>query len=36
VFLWQGIQLDPGENRVEARAERNGHALSDSCVWTLK
>jgi beta-galactosidase len=36
VFLWKNAQLKPGENRVEARAERNGQKLNDSCVWTLK
>ena len=36
VFLWKDIQLKPGENRVEARAERDGKKLSDSCVWTLR
>jgi beta-galactosidase len=36
VFLWKGVSLKPGENRVEARAERHGQKLNDSCVWTLK
>jgi beta-galactosidase len=36
VFIWKDVQLQPGENRVEAKAERNGQKLSDSCVWTLK
>jgi beta-galactosidase len=36
VFLWKDIQLKPGENRVEARAERDEKKLSDSCVWTLR
>jgi beta-galactosidase len=36
VFLWKDIQLKPGENRVEARAEREEKKLSDSCVWTLR
>lgn len=36
VFLWKDIQLKTGENQIEARAERAGEKLSDSCVWTLK
>ena len=36
VFLWKAVPLKPGENRVEARAERNGQTLNDRCVWTLK
>jgi beta-galactosidase len=36
VFIWKNIKLSPGENRVEARAERDGKKLGDSCVWNLK
>jgi beta-galactosidase len=36
VFIWKDVQLQPGENRVEGRAERNGQKLSDACEWTLK
>jgi len=36
VFIWKDVQLNPGENRVEAKAGRNGNGLSDSCVWILK
>ena len=36
IFIWQNVSLKPGENRVEARAGRNGKNLSDSCVWNLK
>ena len=36
VFIWQHVQLQPGENRIEARAKRGGRSLSDSCVWSLK
>jgi beta-galactosidase len=36
VFVWKDVALSPGENQVEARAERDGKSLSDSCVWTLK
>jgi beta-galactosidase len=35
-FIWKGVKLSPGENQIQARAERNGVDLSDSCVWTLK
>jgi beta-galactosidase len=35
VFIWPGITLQPGENKVSARAQFNGHPLSDECVWTL-
>jgi len=36
VFIWKDVTLQPGENRVATRAERDGKELSDSCVWTLK
>jgi len=36
VFLWPNVTLQPGENKVEARAERAGQSLSDECTWTLK
>jgi len=36
VFVWKDRQLSPGQNQIEARAERDGKNLSDSCVWTLK
>jgi len=36
VFVWKDVNLSPGENQVEARAERDGKSLSDSCVWTLR
>jgi beta-galactosidase len=36
VFVWRDVTLSPGQNRVKARAERDGKKLSDSCVWTLK
>ena len=36
VFIWKNVQLQSGENRVEAKAERDGKSLSDSCVWMLK
>jgi beta-galactosidase len=36
VFVWKNVTLSPGENKVEARAERDGKNFSDRCVWTLK
>ncbi len=36
VFIWKDVQLQPGENQIAARSERDGKELSDSCVWTLK
>ena len=35
VLLWKDVALKPGENKIEARAARNGQALADQCVWTL-
>jgi beta-galactosidase len=36
VFIWKDVQLQPGENQIAAKAERDGRQLNDSCVWTLK
>jgi len=36
VFVWRNVKLQPGQNRVEARAHRDNQELSDNCVWTLK
>jgi len=36
VFIWKDIKLSPGKTRVEARAEKGGAPVGDSCVWTLK
>ena len=36
VFLWKDVHLSPGENRIEARAEREATQLVDRCAWTLK
>jgi beta-galactosidase len=33
IFLWAGVTLKEGENRIEARAVRAGRRLSDSCSW---
>ncbi|HUE37654.1 MAG TPA: DUF4982 domain-containing protein, partial [Candidatus Acidoferrum sp.] len=35
VFVWNDVTLKPGENKIEARANRNGQILSDNCVWKL-
>lgn len=35
VFVWKDRKLQPGENTVEAKAERDGQAISDQCEWTL-
>jgi len=36
IFIWKDIRLNPGKNRIEARAERNGVPVKDECVWVLK
>jgi beta-galactosidase len=36
VFVWKEVKLSPDENRIEARAKRDGKELSDECVWILK
>jgi len=36
VFAWKSVTLSPGENRIEAKAKRDGQSLADQCVWTLK
>jgi beta-galactosidase len=33
VFIWKNVQLSPGKNKIEAKAERDGRSLSDSCIW---
>ncbi len=35
VFVWPKVQLAPGENKIEARAEIGGQKVSDNCVWNL-
>jgi beta-galactosidase len=35
VFVWRGVRLSPGENRVTARAHFGPVVTSDSCAWTL-
>ncbi len=36
VFIWNNVELQPGENHIEAQARRDSRTLSDHCVWTLK
>ena len=36
IFIWKDVQLQLGENRIEARAHRDGQALTDNCIWALK
>jgi beta-galactosidase len=36
VFIWKNVTLKPGENKIAARAIRNGQPLTDNCIWTLK
>ena len=36
VFVWKGVPLSPGENEIEAYAQRKGKNMRDKCVWTLK
>jgi beta-galactosidase len=32
VFIWNDVKLSPGENQIQAHAERDGADLNDSCV----
>lgn len=36
VFIWKGCHLRPGDNHIEAQAERNGAELKDQCVWKFQ
>jgi len=36
VFVWPGVRLSPGANRVSASARFGAAAAADSCVWTLE
>ncbi|MEI6077611.1 MAG: glycoside hydrolase family 2 TIM barrel-domain containing protein [Verrucomicrobiota bacterium] len=33
VFIWNNVPLEPGENRVMAKARRGKQELFDECVW---
>ena len=35
VFRWPGVTLRPGVNAVEARADFDGHPVTDRCTWVL-
>jgi beta-galactosidase len=35
IFLWPGVTLRPGDNKVEATATRGGTVLTDTCTWVL-
>jgi beta-galactosidase len=35
VFIWKNIQLATGENKIEAKAERDGQSLNNTCVWNF-
>ena len=35
-FIWKGVTLKPGKNRIETRGSVNGHEVADQCEWTLK
>jgi beta-galactosidase len=35
IFVWKNVGLSPGENKIEARARRDGQLLSDNAEWTL-
>ena len=36
IFIWKGVRLQPGENRIEARSHRDGRVVTDHCEWVLK
>lgn len=36
VFIWTGVTLAPGANRVSASAKFGAATETDSCVWTLE
>ncbi len=36
IFVWPDIQLRQGQNKIEARAQKAGQALTDTCIWTVK
>jgi beta-galactosidase len=36
VYVWNNVQLQAGENQVDAKAEHDGTNLTDHCLWTLK
>lgn len=36
VILWKDVALASGQNSIQAKAQRNGELLTDSCAWTLQ
>jgi beta-galactosidase len=36
IARWEDVRLQPGANKIEVQAVRDGHQLADSCVWELK
>lgn len=36
VLVWPNVQLSPGKNTIEARAQIKGQKVSDDCVWNLR
>jgi len=36
VFVWKDVSLKPGENRVDARGNKDGKTVTDNCSWILK
>ena len=36
ILIWKDVKLSPGENKIDARAIRNGQPIVDHCTWTLK
>ncbi len=35
VFVWKGITLSPGENKISVQAQAGGQTQTDECVWKL-
>ena len=36
VFVWPGVVLAAGPNRIAASADLGGRVLTDECSWTLR
>ena len=36
IFLWSGVTLAAGENRIEASATKDGITYTDNCLWQYK
>ena len=35
IYIWQGICLRKGENRIEVSGDKNCRVLSEKCNWIL-